>query len=439
MMRRFIMLCCVLCAAPAYAMISVEDTSVKDVPVWYAQDASVPVVHIILMFEGAGTASDSEGKEGRAMLASRMLNEGAGDLPSLAFHKALESSAIKFSVSAYQDDVMVSLHCLKDELPVAARLLRLALTQPRFDAQALDYAKEEQRVDIRALRESPESIASIAWNKAMYGNHPYAKTGLGDVQSVNALSRDDLEQYRTRYLTRANLQIAAAGDASASELEDALEPLVEALPEAFFPERDIAGITLDAKGEVKRIAFNSPQSVVVFGGSGIGRNDKRFYAAYLMNQVLGSGGFTSRLMQNVRVKKGLVYGIGTALSDSAAVDSFVGQFSTSNKHVDAAIAEVKDTVRDMAINGISRTECRRVKDDIIRGFMLKLDSTQEIASIIAMMMRDDLGQDYIEKRAEYFEDVKCNDIQEAARMLLTPEQWMFVVVGGTADATQDMP
>ena len=419
-------------------MVEVEDTSIADVPVWYAADSAVPVVHVILTFEEAGTVSDPDSLGGRATMAAQLLSEGAGTMDALAFHKALEAKAIKFSASAQRDDLVVEIHALKEELPEAARLLTLALTEPRFDTPAMDAAKREQLVGLKALRESPGAIAQLAWNEAMYGTHPYARNGLGDERSIEALTVSDLRSYRTRYITRANLQIAVAGDVRESALEDALEPLIDALPEAFFPERDMPGVVLDGKGAVTRIVHDVPQSVVVFGGAGLSRKDKKYYAAYLMNNALGGGAMSSRLMKAVRVKKGLAYGISTGLGSGDGADSFVGQFATRNDSVDEAIATVKEAMAELAARGLSARECTEVKREVVQGFMLNLDSTDSIAQVIAMMMRHDLGKDYLEKRAERFENVRCKDITAAAQELLVPEKWLFVVVGGN-QASAEVP
>lgn len=423
-----------LCASPVMAMVDVEDISVSGVPVWYAADMAVPVVHLIFTFEEAGTASDPDTLSGRAMLAAKMLNEGAGDLDSQSFHKALDARAIQFSARVEQDDLVVELHTLKDELPAAMALVTDALTQPRNDAAMIDAAKEEQRVALKATRESPASIARLALSSGLYGTHPYARQGIGDEQSIEALTRSDLDSYRTRYVTRANMQVAAAGDISESQLEEVLEPLIAALPEAFFPERDMPGVVPQGKGEVKRIAHDVPQSVVVFGGPGLPRSDKRYYAAYLMNHALGGGSLSSRLMRAVRVKKGLVYSVSTGLSNADGADGFGGQFATRNETVDEAIATMKEAMQDLAERGLSARECTDIRREVIQGFTLNLDSTQSIARVIAMMMRYDLGTDYMEKRTVLFEDVRCKDIQAAAKALLKPDTWMFVVVGGEAKA-----
>lgn len=419
-------------AAPAMAMVDVDSTSVDGVPVWYAKDRAVPVVHLILTFEEAGVASDPAALSGRATLAARLLKEGAGSYDSFGFHKALAAKAIKLSVRAGSDDLVVELHTLKEELPEAVRLATLALTEPHNADEAMQSAKQEQLVALKATRESPATMARLAWGEAMFGNHPYAKSGIGDEASIAALTKADLDSYRSRYITRANLQVAAAGDVSSSELKDALEPLVEALPEAFFPERDMPGVVLDGKGEIKRIAHNVPQSVVAFGGAGISRKDKKFYAAYLMNNALGGGAMSSRLMKEVRVKKGLVYSIATGLNNGDGADAFFGQFATRNEAVDEAIATVKQALQDVAQKGFSKRECADVKREVVQGFTLTLDSTQGIANVIATMMRYDLGKDYLEKRAKLFEDVRCKDMQAAAQELLTPDKWLFVVVGGDA-------
>lgn len=428
-----------LFAAPAQAMLSVKDTSVEGVTTWYAEDQTLPVVHVILTFTSAGSASDPASFGGRAVMAANLLSEGAGEMDALAFHQALESKAIRFSASAERDDLVVSIHCLESELDEAVRLVTLALSKPRFDGAALATAKAEQVTGWRAKRESPAAIAALAWGGAMYGSHPYGRDALGDPESIGRMTAADLEAYRARYITRANMRIAAAGAVSRGRLKDALSPLVEALPAEFFPERDLPGATLTGKGGLKRIAHAGPQSVVVFGGPGISRKDKRYYAYALMNRALGGGSLSSRLMREVRVKQGLVYSIGTWLASGDAADSFAGQFATRNASVGQAIEAVKQSVQLLAEKGLSERECSEVKREMVASFMLELDSTRSIAQVIATMMRYDLGRDYLEKRAKLFESVRCEDIQNAARQMLKPEDWLFVVVGTEATAPATPP
>ena len=408
----------------------VKAAEIDDVPVWYVEDATLPVVHLVLTFTGAGNASDPADQPGRAVMAANVLGEGAGEMNALAFHTALESKAIELSISAGRDDVVVQIHTLKEALPEAMRLARLALTKPRFDAEAMSVAKSEQLAVLRMQDESPSAIASRAWNATFYGAHPYARDGLGSEKSIARLGAGDLESYRQRYLTRANLQVAAAGDVDRSALRDALAPLLDALPEAFFPELDLPGVTFGGAGKVERITHAGPQSVVVFGAPGVARDDKRYYAYYLMNEALGGGSLSSRLMRDVRVKHGLVYSVGTNFSHGDAANSFSGRFATRNDSVDAAIAAVKKSASSLAEKGLSQRECKEIKQEVIGGFALKLDSTRKLASIVAMMLRYDLGRDYMRKREEYFDAVSCGDIQEAAKKLLRPEAWFFTVVGG---------
>jgi zinc protease len=416
-------------SAPARAMVEVDDTSIHSVPIWYAADDSVPVIHMVLRFSAAGSASDAAGIAGRAMLASRMLTEGAGEMDAEQFHRALEAKAITLRISTERDDLVVSLHTLSSELPEAVRLLTLALTQPRFDAAALEIAKNEQRSAFTVTEESPMGLAQRAWDETLFAGHPYGQIQTGNLENITAVSASDLASYRARYITRGNLQIAVAGDVSASQLKSALSPFVDALPEAFFPERDLAGVTFADKTQTVHVSHAGDQAVVLFGGKGIARSDARYYAAYLMNQALGGGGLSSRLMKAVRVKKGLVYGIGTGLINDESADSFIGQFATRSDQVDAAISAVKDATRELAESGLSQRECSDIKRDVVQRFALRLDSTRGIADIIATMMRYDLGKDYLEKRAERFEAVTCEQIQNVAKELLRPDQWLYVVVG----------
>lgn len=423
----------------AYAAISIRSTKVADAPLWLAEDYTVPVVHIILTFESAGLASDSDNNAGRAQLAAALLDEGAGAYDSLAFQRALESHAIGFSAVVEKDDLVVSIHSLKDQLPKAIELATLALSAPRFDADALAQVRDSQLSRLKRAASSPGYLAGRAFVQKLYGNHAYARDPLGTVKTLQSLSAADLSAYQQRYITQANLQIAAAGAISKSDLKEWLKPLVAALPEAFFPERDLAGVTIDGKGETLKISHASPQSVVMFGGKGIARKDKDFYAAYMMNEALGSGELTSRLMQQIRRKKGLVYSISTVLDPGDAADVFVGQFSTKNATVDEAIAAVKAAVLELATHGLGQRECRDLRQEIINRFALKLDSTEHVAQVIASMMRFDLGEDYLEKRARYFEAVSCDDVKRIANQLLDANHWLWVVVGGDTSIESPEP
>ncbi len=379
------------------------------------------------------------------MLIARMLSEGAGELDAEQFHRALEAKAITLRINAERDDLVVSLHTLSSELPEAMRLLTLVLTQPRFDAAALEIAKNEQRTAVTATEESPSGLAQRVWNETLYAGHPYSQRATGTTEDIARLSVTDLSSYRTRYITRGNLQIAAAGDISASRLRTELSPLVDALPEAFFPERDLPGVTFAEKSQTVRVKHANDQAVVLFGGKGTSRSDRDYYAAYLMNQAFGGGGLSSRLMKAVRVKKGLVYGIATGLVNDDSADSFFGQFATRGDQVEAAITAVKEAARELADSGLSQRECTDIKRDVVQRLALRLDSTRGIADIIATMMRYDLGKDYLTKRAEYFNNVTCEQIQTSAQEILRPENWLFVIVGehplsdGPADPSNATP
>jgi zinc protease len=416
--------------APAgAAMPEVEKTSVSGVPVWYVEDNTLPIVHLVLTFEGAGWASDPAAREGRAQIAAEALTRGAGEMSSFAFHRALQGHAIRFSVQAERDDLTVSIHTLKEQLPHAAHLLRLALTAPRFDAGEMAKLQAEQLASIRLREESPGALAARAFARAYFGDHPYGRDGMGTVESVSQLGDADAKAWAARYLTRVNMQVAAAGDIDAGELEDVLEPLVEHLPDAFFPERDLPG-SVKPEGRIVRVPHGGPQSVVVFGGPGIARGDKDYYAAYLMNHILGSGSLSSRLMAEVRGKAGLVYGIGTGLSHGDAGDVIMGRFSTQNATVEEAITAVKQTVQALAQKGVSKTECEAAKREVIDRLAVELDSTSKLAQMVAMMMRQDLGRDYLQEREQLLQTVPCDAIQQAAQRWLATDGWVWAVVGG---------
>jgi zinc protease len=309
----------------------------------------------------------------------------------------------------------------------AADLLRAALVEPTFDQAAIDRVRGQVLSVIEGNARDPSDIAVSTFAAMAYGDHPYGAAQEGTVDSVTALTRDDLVAAHRAALTRGRIAVGAAGDITPEELGLLIDRILGDLPQDGPPRPE--PVALDLTGGVTVVEFPTPQSVAFFGQAGIERDDPDFFAAFVLNQVLGGSGFRSRLMEQVRVERGLTYGIRSFLSLADLSPALMGQFSSSNDLVAEAIEVVQAEWADLAANGITQDELDAAVRYMTGEYPLRFDGNRRIAGILAAMQSDDLPADYIANRNAYVEAVTLDDVRRVAARLLRPDALHFVVVG----------
>ena len=414
-------------AVPAWAEIEIQDvTSPGGVHAWLVEEHSIPFVALEIRFRG-GTSLDAEGKRGAVNLMTGLIEEGAGDMDARAFARAQESLAASFSFGAGDDSVSVSAQFLTENRDRAIDLLRTALHRPRFDQDALERVRAQVMSGLMSDAKDPGTIAGRTFAKIAYGDHPYGSDGKGTLQSVAALSREDIVAAHRGVFARDRLYVGAVGDITAEELGMMLDDLLSGLPATGAPFPGKADVTIP--GGVRVVEFDTPQSVAVFGQKGIERHDDDFFAAYVMNQILGAGGFESRLMQEVREKRGLTYGVYSYLvpRDLAAV--YMGNVASANDRIAEAISVIRDEWARMAAGGVTEKELEDAKTYLTGAYPLRFDGNSRIAGILVGMQMDELPIDYIATRNDKVNAVTLADIRRVAAELLDPEGLLFVVVG----------
>jgi zinc protease len=273
---------------------------------WLVRESTVPLITVEFAFLG-GSDQDPQDKAGVATLAAGLWDEGAGNLDAKTFHELLEDKAIELSFGASRDHVRGSLRTLKENRDDAFNYLRLALTAPRFDTEAVERIRAEIMSQLRRQTTSPNDIASRRWWATAFPAHPYGRQASGSLESVPRITVDDLKSYSRRVLARETLKIAIVGDIDPETTGRLLDQTFGALP----AKPDLEAVAdLGPQGLGGRIAvqLDVPQAVVTFGGAGLARSDPDFMAAYLVNHILGGGSFSSRLYREVREKRGLAYG-----------------------------------------------------------------------------------------------------------------------------------
>lgn len=382
---------------------------------WFVQDATVPVIAMQYAFAG-GAGQDPAGKPGVATLVASTLDEGAGDLNSSAFHERLDRRAIELSFNATRDELRGSLKMLKGDRDEAFSLLRLALTAPRFDAADVERIQAQIMSGLRRETSDPGSLAGKKFMAAAFGDHPYGRPTGGTLESVPTITTDDLRDYTSRVVAKDGLTIAVVGDIDAASLSKLLDDTFGALP-AKGQLTPVADVTASSPPQSYFIPLDVPQTVVMFGGPGIKRDDPDFMAGYIVSHILGGGGLSSRLYREVREKRGLVYSVAQYLSWMRHSALFLGNTATRADRANETLDTIKTEVKRMADDGPTQAELDEAKSYLKGSQMLALDTSVKLASALLQFQLDKLGIDYIEKRNAMVDAVTLDDARRVAKRL----------------------
>ncbi len=418
-------------AVPGFAATEIQEvTSPGGFKAWLVEEGAVPFTALELRFTG-GASLDRAGKRGAINLMTATLEEGAGDLDAQAFSIARDdlAASIRFGVS--QDALSISARFLTENRDEAIALIKLALTDPRFDQEAIDRVRRQIVSTLRADETNAYVMAGQTFNAQVFGDHPYGSSPDGTVDSVAALTRDDLVQAFNDVVVADRVFVGAAGDISAEELANLMDELLGDLPSGGAPLPNAAKTRFS--GGVTLVPHDVPQSVVLFGHGGLPRDDPDFFPAFVLNEVFGGSGLQSRLSLEVRNKRGLTYGIGSQIVNSDHADLVMGQFASANERVAEAIEVVKQQWSLVAEEGITAEELEAAKTYLTGAYPLRFDSNASIAQILVGMQQDGRKADYIQKRNSMIEAVTLEDIQRVARRLYKPDDLRFVVVGQPDD------
>jgi zinc protease len=427
MIRFFLTVLFVLAALPARAQIDVQEvTTPGGIDAWLVEDHSIPFTALEIRFRG-GASLDPDGKEGVTNLMVGLLEEGAGDMDARAFARATEREAAEFSYDVHEDAVRVSARFLTETRADSVALLRESLVAPRFDTSAIERVRAQVLSVIRSNGKDPRRIAGRAFDRKVYGDHPYATPVNGTLESVRALGREDIVAAHEAALARDRLYVSAVGDITAEELSALLDNLLGDLPAEGAPLPGPADPDLPGGTTVEE--FQTPQSVALFAQPGIDRDDPDFFAAYILNHILGGGSFESRLMEEVREKRGLTYGVYSYLVDMEGAQLWRGSVSSANDRVAEAIEVIRNEWRDIHENGVTEQELRDAKTYLTGAYPLRFDGNGPIAEIAVSMQMEGLPTDYIDNRNDKVRAVTLEEVNRVARELVAPERLTFVVVG----------
>lgn len=411
----------------AHATEVQEVRSPGGITAWLVREPSIPLVSLRFSFTG-GASLDQPARKGTANLVSALLDEGAGPYNSAAFQTRLQDLAVHVNFSADRDHFSGSLRTLSEHRDAAFELLRLALNEPHFEAEAVERMRRQILTGLVAGQEDPGTIAARLWFATAFPDHPYGLPTSGSIESVKAITTDDLRRFLAKALARDRLTIGVVGDISAAELGPLLDQTFGALP-ASVPIAAVPETSPLGAGVLKVVQKSIPQSKVMFGGPGLKRDDPDWYAAYVLNYVLGGGGFSSRLNEEVREKRGLAYSVYSYLHPLDHAALHMGGVGTQNGRVGEALTVIKEQIALAGENGITEAELANAKTYLNGSFPLRLTSSKRIAGLLVAIQRENLGIDYLDRRASLINAVTMADIRRVGKRLLRPENQLIVVVG----------
>ncbi|MEG9861695.1 MAG: pitrilysin family protein [Parvularculales bacterium] len=403
---------------------------------WLVEDYSVPLIALRAAWD-RGWVADPSDKVGLTNLGINLLWEGAGDYDATEFQEQVEGLNIRLRVSAGRDNIQVGLEILVENQNVAFGLLRLALTDPRFDDDAIGRVRDQIVTSIRWDEQNPGRIANQEWFKAYFGDHPYGRDGRGTEESLATLQKFDLKVWHQEALTRDNLYVVVVGAIDADSLKPILDDVFGGLP-ATAPPLAVTNITHSEPRTIV-VPLDTAQTAITYGALGLKLDDPDFLAAFVMNYILGDAGLSSRLIEELREKRGIVYEAYSYLSPFDQEGVFIGFMATENDNVSEAMTVVRDELARIAEEGVSKEELNDAKTYLTGAYPLRFTSNIAIADQLIGIRVENLGIDYVARRNDMVNAVSLDDIQRAAQRILGSGDLTVVMVGAPEGVSGSTP
>ncbi|MDT8316517.1 MAG: pitrilysin family protein [bacterium] len=377
----------------------------------------------------AGSVFDPEGLSGLGNITADLLTEGTKSRSAKEISEEIDFVGGSLGSTGGIDYASASLKVLSRDSDKGFELLSDILINPAFDGKEIERARSQIRAGIISKEDDPSTVAAEAFNKILFGSHPYALPADGSLETIDRINRKSISDFHGKYYHPNNTIMAVVGDISKNELEKLLSRHF-----GKWKKKDISypgnpeARRLDEK-RIEIIDKDITQANVQLGHLGIRREDPDFYAAYVMNYILGGGGFVSRLMTEIRDNRGLVYSVYSYFNPLKDPGPFKVGLQTKNGSASEAIKESLSQIKAIREKGVSEKELQDAKDYLIGSFPLKFTTNSKIASYLTYMEIYNLGLDYLDRFPKIIEALTVDDVNEVAGKLLDPENYLLVVVG----------
>ena len=396
--------------------------------VYYVHTEDLPMVDIQVVFD-AGSARDGA-SEGLSSLTTALLDTGAGAWNADEIAQRFESVGAQFGAGSSIDMASLSLRTLTDPplFDKALETMQVILTKPAFKETDFEREKNRTLAGLKQQEESPAELASIAFYKALYEDHPYAHPTSGNINTVSGFKVDDLRKFYQDHFVAANAMVVIVGNLSKQQAEQAAEKLVAGLPAGQKPE-PLPDVAMPAKGKLQHIEFPSTQTHVLVGLPGTYRKDPDYFNLYVGNHILGGGGLVSKLFDEVREKRGLAYSASSAFMPLFRPGPFMVSLQTRNDQTQQALQVLNKTLTDFIAKGPTPEELISAKKNITGGFAMRFDTNKELAGYAAMIGFYDMPLDYLDTFQQKIDQVTVSSITEAFKSRVNPKLLQTITLG----------
>lgn len=422
---------------PAAAMNIQQITSPGGIQAWLVEEHGVPLISLRYAFDG-GSSQDPEGKPGVANFLTAMMDEGAGDLTSEEYQERVEDISMRMSYDDTKDSLYGSFETLTVNRDKAVELLKLSVQKPRFDDDAVQRIRQQLVANIIYSDKDPTKVAMREWYAQAFAGHPYARPSSGTAETVSKINRDDLIAYHKRIFARDNLKVVAVGDITPAELGKLIDDVFGSLP-AKAELLPVAKTEPQSGGSQRIVEMGVPQSVAIFGLGAMPRKDPDFMAAFIINHILGGGGFSAKLMEEVREKRGLAYSVYTYVQPDRNTSILVGSVATKNASMAESLDIIRKEMKKMAENGPTEADLDAAKSYLTGSYALRFDTNSKIASQLLGLMQEGFGPDYVENRNKMIDAVTMADAKRVAARLLKSDDLIVTVVGKPDGMKSEIP
>lgn len=401
-------------------------TSSSGASAWLAESRHLPIIVVDFALVGVGSASEPDDKRGLASFAAQALLDGAGEFDAKAFQEQIADIGATITFAADRDALVGHIEVAREHRNRAFDLVRLALSQPRFDRDAIERIRSKRDVELARLDNDPAYVASRAWWEAAFPDHPYRYPPLGSREANGRITATDLRDFQS-YFSNAKLVMAAAGDVSVAELSDLLD-------RGFQNVSNKQGLNALAKAEYRTFApvvirLPFPQSACVFGQPGVSPASAEYLPLLVLNHILGGGTLTSRLFVELRERRGLVYSIRTAPEALSQVDLLIGRFATENAKTKTAIETIRAEWRRLARGEISDQEIAAAKSYLKDMLPVSMDGTAAVSVKLLAVQRAAHGIDYIQQWRNRIESIEPDAVRHTAKTAFSTDALTFVIAG----------
>lgn len=406
-------------------------------PTLFVAAPELPIIDIRLTFD-AGSARDAElrpGLYGLASLTSQLLDEGTSTQTTSDIAKSFEQLGAAFSAVSYRDMFTVNLRVLSDPAffnPAIDQLLAI-LKDAQFPQTSIDRVLNNAAIGQQQRKESPAAVVGIRFFRELYGNHPYAEPVTGTENSLKKITPADIRHFKDTYLVANNLNIAITGQLNQQQAEQLANRISQSLP-AGKRAQPIPAPTALANVKTVAVPFNSTQSHVMIGQIGINRENPDHYALTVGNEMLGGSGFNALLMKELREKRGLTYGAYSGFTPMRANGPFIISYSTRGDQAVESIKIAKQTLNNFISQPLDQQLLSETKEGLLNGYPLSLSSNESVLAYLGMIGFYNLPTTYLADYPKQIAAVTSQDIQQAMRKYIHPEQMLTVVVGQSVDS-----